>query len=436
MVTSDTRSVPLDATSAADLQASGLEYAAVSAQDAAFEPFLRAVSRGFLGEDPSADEVESARRALTSRRLTGVFDRAGVAPEAPVGTVDSWPAELTVSPGRTLALWSISAVTVAPTHRRRGIARAMLTGELRTAAAAGFPLAGLTVTEATIYGRWGFSPAAWASDVVIDTRRARWNGPLAPGRLDFVSRESLPERLSRVHERVRVRRPGSVPGWEGRWRGVAGLTPDEKDAKKVRAVSYRDVDGEERGILVYTLDPGPNDDYSAHELHVRALFADGDEAAAALWRFAIEHDLVGKVTASLQPAVPPVQWMVTDRRAVTATLTDHHWLRVLDVPAALGARRYARSLDVVLRVDDPLGFAEGDWRVRVDEAGEAVVERAEADSVVDLEMTVGALGSLLLGGVRASELSAAGIVRGSAGALAAVDGAFAPEATPLLDIWY
>ncbi|WZH37152.1 MAG: GNAT family N-acetyltransferase [Microbacterium enclense] len=436
MVMSDTRSLPLDATSAADLQASGLDYVAVSADDAAFEPFLRAVVRGFLGEDPSADEIESARRALTPRRLTGVFDRDAVAPGTPVATVDSWATELTVSPGRTVPLWSISAVTVSPTHRRRGIARAMLTGELRTAAAAGFPLAGLTVTEATIYGRWGFSPAAWASDVVIDTRRARWSGPVAPGRLDFVSRESLPERLRGVHERVRVRRPGSVPGWEGRWRGVAGLTPDEKDAKKVRAVSYRDVDGEERGILVYTLDSGPHDDYSAHELNVRALFADGDEAAAALWRFAIEHDLVGKVTASLQPTVPPVQWMVSDRRAVTATLTDHHWLRVLDVPGALTSRRYTHALDVVVQVDDPLGFAEGAWSVRVDESGEAVVETATADRAADLEMSVNALGSILLGGVRASELAAAGLVRGSTESLAAVDRAFVPETTPLLDIWY
>lgn len=436
MATTDTRALALDATSAADLEASGLEYALVPADHEGFEPFLRAVSRGFLGEDPSADEVESARRALTPRRLTGVFDRSGVAPESPVATVDSWATELTVSPGRTIPLWSISAVTVAPTHRRRGIARAMLTGELRTAAAAGFPLAGLTVTEATIYGRWGFSPAAWASDVVVDTRRARWTGPVAPGRLDFVSRESLPERLSRVHERVRLERPGSVPGWEGRWRGVAGLTPDAKDGNKVRAVSYRDAAGEERGILVYTLDPGPNDDYSAHVLSVRALFADGDEAAAALWRFAIEHDLVGEVKASLQPAVPPVQWMVADRRAVTATLTDHHWLRILDVPATLSARRYARALDVVLRVEDPLGFADGAWSLRVDADGVAQVVAAPESRAVDVELSVGALSSLLLGGVRARELAAAGLVRGSAQALAALDAAFVPDVAPLLDIWY
>ncbi|MCC4249234.1 GNAT family N-acetyltransferase [Microbacterium testaceum] len=432
MGTTQTSNLPLDPDSTAALAATGLEYALVDPDGEGFEPFLRSVSRGFLGEEPSADEVESARTALRSRRMTGVFDRAGAVPTAPVATVDSWASELTVSPGRTLPLWSISAVTVAPTHRRRGIATAMLTGELRTAAAAGYALAGLTVTEATIYGRWGFSPAAWASHVTVDTRRAQWTGPAAPGRLDFVPRDSLPERLAAVHERMRVRRPGAVPGWEGRWRGIAGLTPDAPDAKKVRAVAYRDREGVERGILVYTI--AEREEYTAHELQVRVLFADGDEALAALWRFALEHDLVGRVTAELQPAVPPVQWMISDRRAVRATLTDHHWLRVLDVPGALASRAYAGPLDLVLGVDDPLGFADGAWRVRIDAEGEAAVERVDAEP--DVRMPVGSLASLLLGGVRATELAVAGLVQGEETHLAAIDGAFAPAAAPLLDIWY
>lgn len=432
MAPSHTSTLPLDAESSAALARTGLEYALVDADGDGFPSFLTSVTRGFLGEEPTPEQIETARTALRTRRLTGVFDRAGEQPDAAVATIDSWVSELTVSPGRTTPLWSISAVTVAPTHRRRGIATAMLTGELRTAAAAGYALAGLTVTEATIYGRWGFSPAAWASSVAVDTRRARWTGPTAPGRLDFVPRESLPERLSAVHERLRVRRPGAVPGWDSRWRGIAGLTPEAPDAKKVRGVAYRDPAGVERGILVYTI--AEREEYTAHELQVRALFADGDEALAALWRFALEHDLVGKVTADLQPAVPPVQWMVSDRRAVTATLTDHHWLRVLDVPGALASRSYAGELDLVFGIDDALGFAHGSWRVRIDAAGVASVAREDAEP--DVRMPVGSLASLLLGGVRATELAAAGLVQGAAEHLGAIDGAFAPAAAPLLDIWY
>ncbi len=434
MASLDTLTLPHDQTSSADLAAVGLEYRRIDADCEGFRPFQRAVARGFLGGESTDDEAAHARKTLRTRRLTGVFDAAGSEPEVPVGTIDSWASTLTTSPGRTADLWSISAVTVAPTHRRRGIARAMIGGELRTAADAGFALAGLTVTEATIYGRWGFSPAAWASDVVVDTRRARWTGRATPGRLDFVPRDAVVAHVRAIHERVRVSRPGSVPGWDGRWRAIAGAAPGDKEAEKVRAVVYRDVDGVERGILIYTLDE--NDDYSSHVLNVRSLFADGDDAYAALWRFAIEHDLVGTVKAWLQAPVPPVQWMVSDRRAVTATLTDHHWLRVLDVAGALSSRTYAAPLDAIVRVDDPLGFADGTWAVRIGETREAVVSPADADAPVDVQLTVGALGSLLLGGVRASELAAAGLVRGDAGAIAAIDAAFAPAMTPLLDIWY
>lgn len=432
MASAQNTTPPLDAESTAALAATGLEYALVDIEGDGFPAFLSSVARGFLGEEPTKEQVENSREGLRGRRLIGVYDRAGDQPDAPVATVDSWVSELTVSPGRTIPLWSISAVTVAPTHRRRGIATAMLTGELRAAAAAGYALAGLTVTEATIYGRWGFSPAAWASDVAVDTRRVRWTGPVAPGRLDFVPRESLTARLAAVHERIRVQRPGAVPGWDGRWRGIAGLTPEAPDAKKVRAVAYTDTAGVERGVLVYTI--AEREQYTEHELQIRALFADGDEALAALWRFAIEHDLVGKVTAELQPPVPPVQWMVSDRRAVTATLTDHHWLRILDVPGALASRAYSGPLDLVIGVEDGLGIAAGAWRVRIGADGEASVERTDGEP--EVWMPVGSLSSLLLGGVRATELATAGLVRGAGEDLAAIDAAFAPAATPLLDIWY
>ncbi|MBD8478531.1 sterol carrier protein domain-containing protein [Microbacterium sp. CFBP 8794] len=89
----------------------------------------------------------------------------------------------------------------------------------------------------------------------------------------------------------------------------------------------------------------------------------------------------------------------------------------------------------MLAVHDPLGFADGSWAVRIDESGEAMVAPA-GDDAPDVELSVGALSSLLLGGVRATELAAAGTVLGDAEALAALDGAFTPEATPLLDIWY
>lgn len=429
----DHRSLALDPTSADSLAAEGLDYALVSNDGAPFDAFLRAVSRGFLESEPTPEQVEDSRSALQERRLTGVFDARATHPEMPVGTVDSWITELTTEPGRTVPIWAISAVTVAPTHRRRGIARAMLGGELRTAAAAGMAMAGLTVTEATIYGRWGFGPAVLTSDVSVDATRVRWTGRRPAGRLDFVLQDELPERLHALHGRARLQRPGEVAGWPGLYRRMAGLRPGDDDARKIRAVAYRSEEGREEGLMVYSV-AEKGDDHARHELRIHVLLTTHDDAFAALWRFAIEHDLVGTVTASLQPSPAPTRWMLSDQRAVRETLTDHHWLRVLDVPAALGSRSYAAPLTTTVRVDDPLGFADGTWRLEVDEAG-AMTARPVAGHP-DVELGVAALGSLLLGGVSARTLAAAGTITADSAVAAALDRAFAPAVPPVLSIWY
>lgn len=431
MVDLDARTLPLDSTSAETLAAEGLEYSLVSHDGPGFDAFHSAVTRGFLDGEPTTEQTEESRDALRPRRLTGVFDRSSLHPDVPVGTVDSWVTELTTQPGRTVPMWAISAVTVAPTHRRRGIARAMLAGELRTAADAGLAVAGLTVSEATIYGRWGFGPAVFTADVSVETKRVLWTGRRPGGRLDFLHPEELPERLAALHERVRLARPGQVAGWPGLWRRMAGLRPGENAERKVRAVAYRGAGGQDDGILVYTV---TEKEYARAELAITVLLAADDDAYAAMWRFAIEHDLVGTVTASLQPTDSPVRWMLSDHRAVTERLADHHWLRVLDVPAALGSRTYAAPLDVVMRVEDALGFAEGTWRVAI--AADGTPEVAPSDATPTATLGVAALSSLLLGGVRPDALATAGSLDGDPATVAALTRAFTPVVPPVLSIWY
>ena len=143
------------------LAASGLEPRLVAVDDSdAFAHWFQVVARGFLDGERSDEEVAASRERGGHRRRTGIFDPSAPMPDAPVATIASWIGELTVPGGRGIRSCAISAVTVAPTHRRRGIARAMLEGELRTAVAAGIPIAMLTVSESQLYGRYGFAPAA------------------------------------------------------------------------------------------------------------------------------------------------------------------------------------------------------------------------------------------------------------------------------------
>lgn len=428
----DARTVPADPTSTERLAAAGLDYRVVDWSDeAAAAAFVRADTRGFLGPEPTTEQLDAMRETWDARRNIGVYEPDAGGAALPVATLNSWVTPMTV-PGGEVPMWAISSVTVSATHRRRGIARSLLEGELRAAAAAGVPIAGLTVSEATIYARYGFAPAIPVAALKISASRAGWTGSAAPGRVEYLEREALAEKLGEVHERSRGQRTGQIPGWESRWLRMAGLGPEHKDGKAVRGVAYRDAEGVVRGVAAYSL--SERSEGFRFEMSIAHLAAETDDALRALWVFLLQHDLVEEIRVDLRPVDDPVLWLVADQRAVEVRVHDHGWLRILDVPEALGARTYRAPLDLVLAVTDPLGFAQGRWRLRIDDSGRAAV--SATDAAADVTLSAVELAAFYAGGVRATQLSAAGRVQAAPEALASLDDAFRTADAPLLGIWY
>ncbi len=425
----DATDQPADPQSAERLHRSGFDYRVVDTADAqATAAFLRAETRGFLDAEPTDASRDEMAGILRDRRNIGVFD--GDDP-LPIATVNSWVTPLTL-PGGEVPMWAISSVTVSATHRRRGIARQLLEGELRAAADAGVPVAGLTVSEATIYGRYGFGAAVPVSQLTIDARRAGWAAPDASGRFAYVEKEELASVLGELHERARTQRPGQIAGWSARWRRMAGLAPSDKSAAEVRGVVWRDDEGQPHGAVAYRL-AEVEGEFRA-ELQVRHLVADTDEGLRAMWSFLVHHDLVNRVSVDLRPIDDPITWLVADQRAVTQRVHDHGWLRILDVPAALQARGYSGSdLELVVGVSDPLGFAEGAWRLQL-VGGNATVQATDAAPEVTLD--VAALSSAYLGGVPLTQLAAAGRVDGDRTQISALSEALRSPEAPVLSIWY
>lgn len=429
--------IPADPRAVESLAARGLRYALVDPQDpVAFAPWYRADARGFHMGEPADDFLEQNRLVNEPRRHVGVFDDAIAHPEVPVGIVNSWPAPLAVPGGREVEAWAISSVAVAPTHRRRGIARAMLEAELRTAAAYGTPLAMLTVSESGIYGRFGFAPAAHASTWVIDTRRVTWTGPVPDGRVEFITLDEYLADAPALHAATRSIQPGEIEMWEGRWRQRAGVfSEDASKARSTRAIRYVDATGTTRGAAVYRVSGG-DDDFTAHRLDVVHLWAPDPDAHAALWRFLLEMDLVSQVTAHLVRPDDPLRWSIGDWRAAKVSVEDHQYVRILDVPAAFAARGYDGAGEVAFTVDDPYGFASGSWVLRVAD-GAGTIERAEAGDIPALSLGVAELSALYLGGVRASDLVFAGRARElTPGAARAADAVLHSLVTPSLSGWY
>lgn len=427
---------PADSEFAKRLAAQGLVPRVVASDDEpGFGSWIQAVARGFLDGERSAEDVATAHGLLGYRRKTGVYDDAAPQPDMPVATFASWVAELAVPGGRGIPVSAISSVTVAPTHRRRGLARAMMEGELRLAAAEGLPAAVLTVSESTLYGRYGFAPAAASALWTIRTKRTAWTGPVPGGRVDFVPRERWRSVAEDLHERSRLRNAGEITMPGGHFDRFAGTRPDVKDAAARRAVQYSDEAGTVRGAALYVVKED-HEDFASSRVDVLYLLAETPDAYAALWRFFVELDLIGEVRADELAVDEPLLWMISDQRAATVTVRDHQYVRILDVKAALEARRYDAPGRLLLEISDPLGHAAGRWLLDVDADGTGTVTRAAADQedAVAVRLGVTELSAAYLGGVSLATLVDAGRVETTDAAAAAR--VLGWHRAPRLSFWY
>jgi predicted acetyltransferase len=433
----DHNSQPIDAQSAQTLANDGLRLTLVDTADAPlFEAWLQADARGFHGSTFDEKTAKEWMAGIADRRTTGVYDDSSAEPETPVATVNSWATPLTV-PGGDISGWGISSVTVAPTHRRRGVARALLESELRTASALNMPLAMITVSEATIYERFGFAPAAFGTDLEIATKRARWVGPTAPGRVQLVALEAMRSQAEAIVEAARLRTPGEIGTWSHLWDRTFRLSSIDPSAKsKVRAVRYDDERGTPQGFALYVMKENEQD-YGSHTAEIITLISATDDAYNALWRYLLDLDLTSTLTAHLRSVDEPLLWQVADKRGIRARHFEHLWLRILDVPAALQGRTYSAPLSLSIQVTDPYGFAAGKFSLSVDGSGRGFVTRDTTRDAADLAMSVNELGALYLGGVSAVTLVRAGRVQSnSRGAAAAFDQAFRSKVAPWLSVWF
>lgn len=434
----DFDSLPIDPVSTAVLAKQDLRFAAVdTTNNESFGRWFGAIIRGFFDARPT-DEVVAARRITAGeRRNSGVWDASIAEPETPVATITAWHTELTVPGRRSLPVWAISAVTVSPTHRRRGIARALLGAELRTAKALDLPIAILTVTESTIYSRWGFAPAALTAEWTIATDRVHWIGPTAPGTVHFVEREWLLDNGPAILERVRLDTPGQIEFHGMLWERLLAIG-DDAVARGLRFVRYDDADGVPQGFAIYTL---LEEETPAHRsiIDVKFLATSGSDSYSAIWRFLVEMDRVGELRITLRPTDEAVRWQLDDYRAMSKKAErDHLWIRILDIPAALAGRSYCSPGHLVFDVTDDLGYASGRFLVTISADGTAVVGTLAGELPVGahaVALTVGELSALYLGGVSPVTLAHAGrITELTPGAATAVDRSFRSTTTPWLPI--
>ncbi len=142
------------------------------------------------------------------------FDRTAMAPSLhatdPVGTYSYFAGTLNVGGPEPVDVHEITSVTVSPTHRRRGILRSMITTHLDRAAAEGIPVAVLTASEATIYGRFGFGVAAERCRFELAAGQgAQFRAPAA-GTVQAVDPAAMAEQVEQLYRAHHLATLGSV----------------------------------------------------------------------------------------------------------------------------------------------------------------------------------------------------------------------------------
>lgn len=394
--------------------------------------WFRAVRTGFHEQPYTAPEVArlAASHQVDGRVLLGVYDDDAPAPSLdagiPVATFAEFRKTLNTGAGNLVESHLITVVTVRPSHRRRGILRRMMTDSLDRARAAGLPIAALTASEGTIYGRFGFGPATTLDSVRVDVKGGLPILAPAEGQVVSVDPASLKELAPALFERFHATHRGSIGRQDAyTLRATGRLAQDAaKDDPTLRAAVHLDASGEPQGFLTYSF---AGWDTSPVTMKIRDLVATTGAARRELWRYLGAHDLVERIEYGAAAPDDPLPWTVEDPRRVTVTETeDLLWLRILDVPAALRAREYAADGELRIRVIDPLGYAAGTYVLAVD-GGAARVEMVDDGVPADLELDVALLGSLYLGGTGVRVLAEAGRLQ------AASDEALA-RAAALLDL--
>ena len=365
----------------------------------------RIVNRAMLGS--VTDEVNQGWASLIDAdRTFGAFSEEGEL----VGLTRDFDAELSVPGGADVPAGAVTAVGVLSHHRRKGHLTRLMEAQLRTMAGRGAAVGLLVAAEWPIYGRFGYGPAVDACGFDIDARLARFRAE-PTGSIELAMPDDLRPELERVHELRRRRTPGAISREAVVWDALAGIRswPGHPiEPGPLRGALWRDAAGEVQGAVAYKVVDHWERNRPAGKAEVTLLVGATPEAERELWRHLCEIDWVATVTAGNRGVDDPLQLMLEDGRAVARVdLFDCIWARLLDLPAALGARRSTHTDRIVVEVGDQQGLVDGRWSIELGPDG-AEVKPSDADA--DAALTASTLSATFLGGRSVRRLHEAGLV--------------------------
>lgn len=352
-----------------------------------------------------------------------------------VATASTHTYRLIVPGGATVPAGGLTIVTVKPTHRRRGLARRMLRRHLEDVRDHGEAVAMLYASESSIYGRFGFGSAVPMSEISIGRSHSAFRSDLPAARgtyrlLDLKAAEPI---MRRVLSEATAGIPGEVVLRERDW--VTRLTdlPGRREGATPWRIAVYEREGEPRGYACYRQKEAWGDGGPEGKVMVRDIHAIDGEAFAALWRFIFDIDLAITIEAGNRPTPDPLRLLLADPRRLMEKSSDGLWVRIVDVAAALSARRYRVKGSLVIEVRDDFFECGGRYRLT---GGLTAAKCERTDEPADVSFDVEHLGAVYLGGQSVARLAWLGLVSGEAAAVRLCDDMFSWPTTPAITLHF
>ncbi len=329
-------------------------------------------------------------------------------------------------------------VGVHPDHRRKGVLTAMMRDHLERVHADGVALSALHASEPAIYGRYGYGLASLELELSLGrgtTLTAPHLDELAGStttQLGTISDPGTPERMRACH--LAQAWLGSVVGEVGYYERVCQMLPEQLRDKEPGRILYARRHGEDVGFATFRRTHKWENARPSGELTVSNL--QGDAAARlTLLRRLVDFDLMGSVKVPVGVDDPPLLWAGGPRATSDVATYDSLWVRLVDVPAALTARAWSASCDVVVKVTDVSApWNDGTWRIRAAD-GTAEVERSDAQP--DLALPVESLGAAYLGaGNLVAQHRAGQVLERTPGAVASLSQAMRTPVAPTVAVGF
>lgn len=406
--------------------------------DLASAAFVRAVEHGFYEPWHRDEQLERLVPTFveSGQEQTGVYvDRgfAGLEPwgealeelgfdaEHPVGTFVDYHQTLNAGGAEPLPVQLITGVTVNAGFRRRGILKHMMTSRLAQAVEDGLPLAALTVSEGSIYGRFGFGAATRLRGLQINATSSGESFALRTASTGTVL-EVDPSKSEKVLKEVFAAFHRSTRGSVGRqpfyWKvGTARWDPENITSwdRKTRLLVHVREDGSIGGYAVTKFEGW---DTEPATMRVRDLIAADATSRIELMRHLAAMDLVERITTpNGSPVDDPLQHaLVNPRAAKTTSLGDVLWVRVLNPVTALEARQWNADGEFSLSITDALGICPGTFTVSVSGGLAQVTSTEAATTPQHFALDVETLGGLYLGDVSVLTMRDAGRITADDGA--------------------